>query len=52
VHYFPGLEPVNAFGFEHILLQLALFAAGVACYVTLTVISFRNSCKNFEKIDL
>ena len=52
VHHFPGLEPVNAFGFEHILLQLALFAAGVACYVTLTVISFRNSCKNFEKIDL
>ena len=52
VHYFPGLEPVNAFGFEHILLQLALFAAGAACYVTLTVISLRNSCKNFEKIDL
>ena len=52
VHHFPGLEPVNAFGFEHIFLQLALFAAGVACYVILTLISFRSSCKNFEKIDL
>ena len=51
-HHFPGLEPVNAFGFEHILLQLVLFAAGAACYVILTLISFRISCKNFEKIDL
>ena len=52
VHYFPGLELVNAFGFEHILLQLTLFAAGVACYVILTLVSIRYSCKNFEKIDL
>lgn len=52
VHHFPGLEPVNAFGFEHILLQLALFAGGAACYVILTLISFRISCNNFEKIDL
>lgn len=52
VHHFPGLEPVNAFGFEHILLQLSLFALGAACYVIFTLISFRVSCKNFEKIDL
>ena len=52
VHHFPGLEAVNAFGFEHIILQLALFAAGAACYVVLTLISFRNACKRFEKIDL
>ena len=51
-HHFPGLEPVNAFGFEHILLQLALFAAGAACYGILTLVSFRISCGNFEKIDL
>lgn len=52
VHHFPGLDAVNAFGFEHILLQLVLFAAGAACYVILTLVSFKSSCKNFEKIDL
>ena len=52
LHHFPGLDAVNAFGFEHIVLQLALFAAGVACYVMLTLVSIRYSCKNFEKIDL
>ena len=52
VHHFPGLAAVNTFGFEHILLRLVLFAAGAACYAVLTLISFKNSCKNFEKIDL
>ena len=52
VHHVPGFEAVNAFGFEHILLQLALFAAGAVWYAMLTLISFRNSCKSFEKIDL
>ena len=51
-HHFPGLEAVNAFGFEYILLQLALFVAGAACYGILTLISFKSSCKNFERIDL
>ena len=51
-HHFPGFESVNAFGFEHISLQFVLFAAGAACYAMLTLISFENSCKNFEKIDL
>jgi len=52
VHHFPGLDAVNAFGFEHIVLQLALFAAGVSCYMMLTLVSIRYSCKNFEEIDL
>ena len=52
LHHFPGLGAVNAFGFEHIMLQISLFAAGAACYAALTLISFRNSCKSFEKIDL
>lgn len=51
-HHFPGLEAVNAFGFEHFSLQMVSFAAGTACYAVLTLISFRNSCKSFEKIDL
>ena len=51
-HHFPGLDVVNAFGFEHIVLQLLLLAAGAASYVMLTLVSIRYSCKNFEKIDL
>ena len=34
------------------MLQLALFAAGVSCYMMLTLVSIRYSCKNFEEIDL
>lgn len=51
-HHIPGLEALNAFGFEQIGLQLALFAVGAVGYGMLTLISFRNACKNFEKIDL
>lgn len=51
-HHLPGLEMLNAFGFEHIYLQLALFAVGALGYVLLTLSSFAISCRNFEKIDL
>ena len=52
LHHFPGLDALNAYGFEHLLLQIALFAAGVTCYIILSLVSLRNACKNFEKIDL
>ncbi|MBE6914559.1 MAG: ABC-2 transporter permease [Ruminococcaceae bacterium] len=51
-HHFPGLAPVNAFGFEHLGLQFALLATGAACYAMLTRISFGNACGNFENINL
>jgi len=51
-HHVPGLGAVNAFGFEHLPLQLALLGVGAAGYGILTLVSFRLSCKNFEKIDL
>ncbi|MGM9631784.1 MAG: ABC-2 transporter permease [Eubacteriales bacterium] len=52
LHYFPGLEAVNAFRFEHFALQLGLFALGAAAYIALTVLSYLRACRNFEKIDL
>lgn len=52
LHHFPGLEMLNAFGFEHIILQLELFGIGALCYVLLTLLSYRQSCKHFEIIDL
>ena len=52
LHHVPGLENVNAFGTEHLPLQLALLAAGIAVFLLMTLLSCRKACKNFEKIDL
>ena len=51
-HHVPGLEAVNAFGFEHFGLQAALLLAGVAAYLLLTLFSYRSACSHFEKLDL
>lgn len=52
LHYFPGLEILNAFGFEHIILQLGLLGIGALCYFFMTLLSLKLSCEHFEKIDL
>lgn len=52
LHHFPGLDNLNVFGFEHIMLQLGLLGIGALCYVLMTLISYRNACEHFEKIDL
>lgn len=52
IHYIPGMGAVNAFGFDHLGFQLALFAVGAMVYLVLTRISYRNSCACFNKIDL
>ena len=52
LHHFPGLEALNAFGTEHLPLQLLLLAGGVLSYAAITWLSVRKSCNDFEKIDL
>ena len=52
LHHFPGLEMLNAFGTDHMLLQLGLLALGMLSYAVITFVSFKQACKNFEKIDL
>lgn len=52
LHYFPGLEALNAFGFDHIGLQLALLLGGALLYAALTLLSYNKACADFEKIDL
>lgn len=52
LHHIPGMEILNAFGFEHFGLQIGLFAAGAICFAGLTILSFRKSCYRFERIDL
>lgn len=52
MHHFHGLEPLNAFGTEHPVLQFILLAAGILAFVLLTVLSYKKACYNFERIDL
>lgn len=51
-HHIPGLEAVNAFGTEHMALQISLLTVGALLYVVLTVTAYKISCKRFDKIDL
>lgn len=52
LHHVPGLERLNAFGTDDLLLQTFLLLAGVAVWLLLTLFSFRSACTSFEKIDL
>ena len=52
LHHFPGMEVLNAFGFDHIGLQLLTLLAGAMLYILLTVMSYNKACENFERIDL
>ncbi len=52
LHHFPGFDALNAFGFDHIGLQLTTLLAGIIIYILLTLVSYNKSCDNFDKIDL
>ncbi len=52
LHHIPGLEKLNAFGFDHIALQLFMLLAGILLYILLTIMSYNRACKRFEHIDL
>ncbi len=52
LHHVPGLEAVNAFGFDHIILQLLLLLGGALTFALLTFLSYHKACRDFERIDL
>lgn len=52
LHHIPGFEAVNAFGFEHLALQLSALLGGMILFAVLTLLSLKASVCNFEKIDL
>lgn len=52
LHHIPGLEALNAFGFEHLGLQLLTMFCGALLYALMTYLSYRKACSDFEKIDL
>ena len=47
-----GLEALNAFGFDRLGLQLGALLACLAAFLLMTLLSYRASCRRFEKIDL
>ena len=51
-HHVPGLENLNASGFEHMGIQIASLAAGAVAFAALTYLSYNKACRDFEKIDL
>ena len=52
LHYFPGLGSLNAFGTDHIGLQLITLGVGIMFFVIITVLAYKKACSSFEKIDL
>lgn len=52
LHFIPGLEQVNSFGFDAILLQASCLAGGIALFLLLTFLSEKKAEKHIEKIDL
>lgn len=48
----PGLEAMNAFGFDNLGLQLGILCVGVVLFVALTFASMRKAVRDFELIDL
>jgi hypothetical protein len=51
-HHVPGMAALNAFGFDHIMLQLLLLFGGAVLYILMTWLSYQKACADFEKIDL
>lgn len=52
LHHFPRLDFLNAFGTEHLAIQLLLLLAGIFAFALLTFAAYCKSCERFEKIDL
>ena len=52
LHYFPGLQILNSFGADNLMIQLILLMTGILLYVIITYLSYRKACSRFEKIDL
>ena len=52
LHHIPGLQAVNAFGFEYFSLQIGSLMIGILTYIIITLLSYGHACRNFEQIDL
>lgn len=51
-HYFPGLEWLNAFGFDYLPRHLLILLSALILYIVTSYASYSVSCRRFEQIDL
>lgn len=52
LHHVPGFGALNAFGTDHIGLQMITLAAGIVSFTLMTLLSYQKACRDFEQIDL
>ena len=52
LHHLPGLEALNAFGFEQPLLQSGVLCFGLASFAALTLLSRKRAERALENVDL
>lgn len=52
LHHIPGFSVVNSFGFENFGLLLGFLVMGIFVYAVMTLVAFKRSCWDFERIDL
>ena len=52
LHFLPGLEGLNASGFDGLPLQLAVLLCGIILFAFSTLLTLKNAEKRFEKLDL
>ena len=52
VHHIPGLEDLNAFGFDPVRLQILSLCIGLIAFAALTTLAVKDSIRRFETIDL
>ena len=50
--HMPALAWMDSCRPEHLLMQLPILLAGIACYGALVPLAYRISAKRFEKADL
>ena len=52
LHHIPGLQALDALGFEHLGLQLSVLVAGAMLFIATTMLAIRRSERRFESLDL
>ena len=52
LHHVPGMGALNAFGLDNLGLQIVMLLAEAVAFLIMTMLSFKISSRNFEKIDL
>lgn len=52
LHYIPGLESINSFGFDNLSIQLISLFIGIVLFLIITILSYKLAKNRFNKVDL